>query len=199
MNVKDIYLSVRPVLSCVDAPVIRNCSLFNSGRRVKHCRVSGLLMQRIEGCRWPEWRFSDRIHIGRSRSKVPRNCIGFPNPVSMPVCPCTVLGFPRVSGVAHLRSRFQSGHRTLIGAAPSLPKVSTDSCAYSVRPVKSRSRGRVRDPVHFFGAYILNYTTNKKILPSSEDSQAKTRTEFLKQGHSEISFLLQQRIALVSA
>ena len=34
---------------------------------------------------------------------------GFPDPVSMTVCPCTVLGFPRVSGVARLRSRFRSG------------------------------------------------------------------------------------------
>ena len=42
------------------------------------------------------------------------------------------------------------------------------------------------------GAYILNYTTNKKILPSSEYAQAKIRTEFLKQALSEISFLLQQ-------
>ena len=49
------------------------------------------------------------------------------------------------------------------------------------------------------GAFILNCTTNKKILRSSEYAQAKIRTEFLKRAHSEISFLLQPRIVLVSA
>ena len=49
------------------------------------------------------------------------------------------------------------------------------------------------------GAYILNYTTNENIVPILEAIKAQNKTEFLIQLHSGIPFLLQQRIALVSA
>ena len=49
-----------------------------------------------------------------------------------------------------------------------------------------------------FGAYILNYTTNQDIIPILEAIQAQSKTEFLFQLHSGISFLLQQRVAQVS-
>ena len=84
-------------------PATRDFSLSNSGRRVKRFRVSGLLMRRVDGCRRPAWRCADRVHIAFARSEAPRRPTGFPDPVSMTVCPCIVLGLSRVSGDADLR------------------------------------------------------------------------------------------------
>ena len=53
---------------------------------------------------------------------------GFPDPVSMTVRPCIVLGFSRVSGVVHLRLKSSSESRTLENRffiSLSVPAVST--------------------------------------------------------------------------
>ena len=70
----------------------------------------------------------------------------------------------------------------------------------SSRPKNARTTSPTRDAQWVkLSEKRSNCTTNKKILRSSEYAQAKIRTEFLKRAHSEISFLLQPRIVLVSA
>ena len=49
------------------------------------------------------------------------------------------------------------------------------------------------------GAYVLNYTTNENIVPILEAIRARNITAFLNQLRSGIPFLLQQRVALMSA
>ena len=49
-----------------------------------------------------------------------------------------------------------------------------------------------------FGAYILNYTTNENVILILEAIRPKIKTKFLKQEHSGIMFLSQQRIVLLS-
>ena len=84
-------------------PATRDFSLSNFERRVKRFRVSGLLMRRIDGCRRPTWRCADWVHIALVRFEALRLPPGFPDPVPMTVCPCTVLGLSRVSGDADFR------------------------------------------------------------------------------------------------
>ena len=107
---RQFFKGVKAGLSCVDAPSDTGffpCPAPSVGSSAVVCPAC--LMRRTDDCRWPAWRCADRVQIAFARSEAPRKPAGFPDPVSMTVCPCTVLGFPRVSGVARLRSRFRSG------------------------------------------------------------------------------------------
>ena len=70
----------------MDAPGDASNSLFGSVYAVRCCRLSGLLLRPFK-CRWPVWRYADRVQIASACLKAPRTQTGFPDPVSLTVCP----------------------------------------------------------------------------------------------------------------
>ena len=105
--------------------------LSNSKRRVKRFRVSGLSARRVDVCRWPAWRCVGRVRIAFARLEAPRKPDGFPDSVSMTVCPCIILGFSRIFGVVRLRLEFSSGSQTL---EPPFFHFLIRSCGFDRRP-----------------------------------------------------------------
>ena len=53
---------------------------------VRCCRLSGLMMRLVQR-RGPLWRIADRVQIGYASSIALRSGGGFPDPVSLTVCP----------------------------------------------------------------------------------------------------------------
>ena len=99
-------------ISCAVALCDTGFCLFHSGHRVKRFHAFGLF-DAASLSLWFAWRCLNRGHIDLAHSEAPGKPSGFFDHISMTFCPCTVIGFPRVSGAANFRIEFSSGSQTL--------------------------------------------------------------------------------------
>ena len=151
----DLVTGWRPYRTSMDAPINASFSSHGSAHVVRCCRLSGLLLRQLNAGRWPVWRYADRVQIAYASFNALRSDAGFPDPVSMTVCPYSssdLLTSPTTSPVPPFRQPGEPGSSPSSSSVPTRcapsgwlkqPRRASSACAPACRPTTDPRWGRV--------------------------------------------------------